>query len=243
MLQTTTALILAGGFGTRLQSVVKDIPKPMAPIGNQPFLHYLFLYLKKFGIKKVVLLVGYKHEVITSHFGNNYSGIEVAYSIEHEPLGTGGAIMKAMQSINSNCFLLNGDTFFNVDLWQMENTINTNETDIALALSLQKKFDRYGTVLFNQQQKVTAFQEKKWVDEGWINGGVYWINQHFFEKIKTQCNIELPTKFSFEKDVFETFTHQLNLLAFLQQQYFIDIGIPEDYTRAQSELPLYFSAV
>ncbi|MBX2908016.1 MAG: nucleotidyltransferase family protein [Chitinophagales bacterium] len=240
-LSTTTALVLAGGFGTRLQSVVKDVPKPMAEISGKPFLYYLFLYLKKCGIKKVVLLVGFKHEIIESYFKNNYEGIEVEYSIEHEPLGTGGAILQAMKQLNENCFLLNGDTFFDVDLSAMESSFEAAKTDVALALSLQQNFDRYGTVRFNEENLISEFQEKKFVQEGWINGGVYWINKNLFSKIEATLNTKLPTKFSLEKEVFEAFTTSLHLKAFKQEKYFIDIGIPDDYARAQNELPQLFS--
>lgn len=239
-LSTTTALILAGGFGTRLQSVVKDVPKPMADIAGKPFLHYLFLYLKKYGIKKIVLLVGFKHEVVESYFKNRYEGIEVEYSIEHEPLGTGGAILKAIKKFNENCFLLNGDTFFDVNLIEMESSFNIAQTDVALALSLQQNFDRYGTVSFDAKNKITAFEEKKFLKEGWINGGVYWINNNLFSKIETELNKKLSIKFSFEKEIFETYTTELSLKAFKQEKYFIDIGIPDDYARAQKELPQLF---
>lgn len=241
MLKTTTALVLAGGFGTRLKSVVKDIPKPMAVINDKPFLHYLFLYLAKQGIKKVVLLVGYKHEIIENYFGDYYEGIEVFYSIEHEPLGTGGAVKQALQAHHENCFMLNGDTFFDVDLKAIENEMNMNVVDIAIALSMQYNFDRYGTVLYDAQKKVIAFEEKKFVQQGWINGGVYWINKNLFDRVEILQAAHLPARFSLEKDVFETFAQQLNIKAFLQEKYFIDIGIPEDYARAQIELVKHFA--
>lgn len=240
MLNTTTALILAGGLGTRLQSVVKDVPKPMADVCGKPFLHYVFLYLKQQGIKKAVLLVGYKHESIVNFFGESYCNIQVQYCIETQPLGTGGAIMQAMSTLGENCFLLNGDTFFNVDLSMMERAINGKNIDVCLALSLQKQFDRYGTVYFDANKKITAFKEKELVKEGFINGGVYWIHQHLFNKIQHHLKVNLPEKFSFEKEVLEALTDKLHLFAFEQESYFIDIGIPEDYKRAQNELPQIF---
>ena len=115
----TEAIILAGGFGTRLQSVVQDVPKPMADINGLPFLHYIFAWLKKEGIETAILSVCYKHEVIADYFGESYLGIDVKYSIEESPLGTGGAIKLALQKVVSpRCFVLNGDTYFNINLSQ-----------------------------------------------------------------------------------------------------------------------------
>lgn len=243
MLNTTTALILAGGFGTRLQSVVKDVPKPMATVCGKPFLHYVFLYLRKQGIKKVVLLTGYKHEIISAFFGKSYCNIQVEYSVETEPLGTGGAVLQAMSAISQDFFLINGDTFFNVHLPKMESAISNKNVDVCLALSLQKNFDRYGTVQFDAGKKIIAFKEKKFVQEGWINGGVYWIKHQLFENIKCNLNVELPKKFSFETEVLEAFTNKLNFYAFEQEGYFIDIGVPEDYQRAQNEFPKMFESL
>jgi len=120
-MQTTEAIILAGGLGTRLKGVISDIPKPMAPVANQPFLKYLLDYLKKQGIKKVILSVGYKYEIIQNFFGNNYSDLELIYSIENTPLGTGGGIRLAINHLTSDkTFIVNGDTFYDVNLPQME---------------------------------------------------------------------------------------------------------------------------
>jgi D-glycero-alpha-D-manno-heptose 1-phosphate guanylyltransferase len=240
MLRTTTAMILAGGLGTRLKSVVDEVPKPMADIGGKPFLHYLFLYLHQQGLKQVVLLVGYKHTIIQNYFGKRYLDIEIAYSIESEPLGTGGAVLQASAGIDQPYFLLNGDTYFEVNLAEMENSFNRQPTDVVIALSHQKNFDRYGTVKFNYQHRVIGFEEKKWVTEGWINGGVYWLHHQFFQKISHSLHVQLPKKFSIEKDIFEPLTDKLNLFAYPQGKYFIDIGIPDDYRKAQTELPEMF---
>ena len=111
------AIVLAGGLGTRLRSVVSELPKPMAPVGDKPFLEYILKYLKKNGIDKVVLSVGYKWETIKEYFGDSFEDIELVYSIENEPLGTGGAIKQAMEYVSDvNVFIVNGDTFFDIDL-------------------------------------------------------------------------------------------------------------------------------
>lgn len=239
-LASKNAIILAGGMGTRLQSVVADVPKPMAPVGGKPFLHYQFLYLKKQRIESVVLSVGYKAEVIQNYFGNKYEGIDILYSLEQNPLGTGGGIKQALELCNDDCFVLNGDTFFDIDLNQLLAAHQQANADATLALSYQTNFDRYGTVLFDEQQQVIAFEEKKFLAEGWINGGVYFLNKNLFQKVEAVHQTTLPPRFSFETEVLEKGVQHLNIHASLHQNYFIDIGIPEDFNRANTELPAMF---
>ncbi|MCS6819568.1 MAG: nucleotidyltransferase family protein [Chitinophagales bacterium] len=237
----TTAIILAGGMGTRLSSVVSDVPKPMAPVGNFPFLHYLFMYLKRQMISTVVLAVGYKYQAIKSYFGDNYEGLKIQYSIEEEPLGTGGAIKRAMDILRENCFLLNGDTFFEADLNLMETHALANNADLTIALSLQRNFSRYGIVTFDEKHRILSFEEKRYMTEGWINGGVYWISKNFFYNVEQIFSNSLPLKFSFETNILENVVKHLRLIAFLQpDKYFIDIGVPNDYYKAQRELVSLF---
>ena len=138
----TPVIILAGGFGTRLSAVVKDLPKPMANINGKPFLHYIFQSLQRQNIENVILSVGYKHEIIQDYFQDNYLGIAIKYAIETEPLGTGGAIKHAFSFVDDDAFVLNGDTFFDVDLSKLRN----DKSDLSIALKPMKNFDRYGTV-------------------------------------------------------------------------------------------------
>ena len=224
------AIILAGGLGTRLQKVVSDLPKPMADINGKPFLEYLFKYLEKYNIKKVILSVGYKHEKIIEYFGNNYNEISISYAIEDEPLGTGGAIKYALKEISAdNFFLINGDTFFDINLNDLANFYFTNNADICLSLKPLKNFDRYGVVIVDNNNRIKQFEEKKYQKQGLINGGVYALNKNVFDKIN-------KNKFSFEKDIMENFLNELKLYGFVSDTYFIDIGIPEDYEKAQNEL-------
>ncbi len=228
---TPEVIILAGGLGTRLKEAVNDVPKPMAPIGNLPFLAYLIKYLKKFPINRIVLAVGHKHESISSYFRNNYQGMEIEYAIENEPLGTGGAIANALKYTKSNTvFLLNGDTFFKVDLQQLFHHHQKSKAQLTLALKPMHQFDRYGTVEIRDSQ-IIKFNEKKPIDEGFINGGVYVIEKQSFE------SLNLPVKFSFEKEILEKETLHWNMQALISEGYFIDIGIPDDYKKAQQELP------
>ena len=172
---TKEAIILCGGLGTRLRSVISDVPKPMAPINNKPFLAFVLEYLKKQNISRVVLAVSYKYEIIQEYFGNSYLGMQILYSIEKEPLGTGGAILEALNLINSDsCYVLNGDTFFDVNL----DRLKLDDSDICVALKPMKNFDRYGSVDIDNNSYISAFNEKKFTSNGLINGGVYLIKKN-----------------------------------------------------------------
>lgn len=229
------AIILAGGLGTRLRSVITDMPKPMAPVCGKPFLHYIFLYLKKHGVKLAVLSVGYKWETIRDFFGNNYQGINIRYMVEEEPLGTGGGIAQAMAMVNSDAFVLNGDTFFDVDLADLYGFYMAWNADIALSLKRMYHFDRYGTVQAGNQNRVLQFYEKQFRQEGLINGGVYMLNKNIFNNVAQLQETELPKKFSFEKDILEKHLVALHFCGKEFNGYFIDIGIPEDYKKAQED--------
>ncbi|MCR8690402.1 MULTISPECIES: D-glycero-D-manno-heptose 1-phosphate guanosyltransferase [Campylobacter] len=216
---TKEAIILCGGLGTRLRSVISDVPKPMAPIKNKPFLAFVLEYLKKQNISRVVLAVSYKYEIIQEYFGNSYLGMQILYSIEKEPLGTGGAILEALNLINSDSYyVLNGDTFFDVNL----DRLKLDNSDICVALKPMKNFDRYGSVDIDNNSYISAFNEKKFTSNGLINGGVYLIKKNIFN------SFNLPNKFSFEEFFQENFLI-FNAKATVFDDYFIDIGIPQDY--------------
>lgn len=226
----TEAIILAGGMGTRLRSVIQDIPKPMAPIGETPFLTYLLDELKQQGIQRVVLSTGYKHEVVEESYGNSYKGMDLVYSVEDTPLGTGGAIKKALQLINTpNALILNGDTMFKVDFMSMFRFHLENESDFTLALKKMEDSQRYG-VVETASNRVVRFREKAERKAGSINGGIYLLKKEIL------LGKDLPEKFSFEKDFMEAYFRELKVMAFVSDGYFIDIGIPEDYAKAQQEL-------
>ena len=145
------AIILAGGLGTRLSHIVKDVPKPMAPVAGRPFLEYILDYLIENDIKRVILATGYKHEIIEQHFGNLYKNIEIIYSVENEPLFTGGAIKKALSKCKeNNVFIINGDTYFNVDLKEMKKFHIESNSEITIATKLMYDFERYGTVVLSK---------------------------------------------------------------------------------------------
>lgn len=230
------AIILAGGFGTRLQEVVKDVPKPMAQINQKPFLEYMFEYLKRQGVTKVILCVGYKKEHIKEYFQHHFKGIEVEYSVEEEPLGTGGAIQKALKEKtfqNTQVVVLNGDSFFDVDLSLLFKKGLEEKFDIILSLKQIENSDRYGAVQIDQT-KVLAFEEKKFFKKAFVNGGVYLLNTSIFNDLK------VISKFSFE-EYLEKSALNGRLGYFLENdKYFIDIGVPVDYARAQNDFAKIF---
>ncbi len=226
------AIILVGGQGTRLKSVVSDVPKPMAPIRETPFLQYVLDDLAAQGVTRVILSTGYRHEVVEAYFGTSYQSLNVAYSVEETPLGTGGAIRKALQQVTQpDVLVLNGDTLFRVNLSAMNEFHRTHRADLTLALKTMSDCSRYGRVE-TEDHRVTQFKEKMVGQPGSINGGVYLLNESVFPVLE-----QLPEKFSFEKDFLEAHYRSLRVLAYLSDAYFIDIGIPEDFARAQRELP------
>lgn len=228
-------IILAGGLGTRLRSVVSDIPKCMAPVCEKPFLHYLLVYLQKFPIDRVILSLGYKHEVVTEWIEKNYFPFTIAFSIEDEPLGTGGAIKKAMNEvISDNVFILNGDTFFNVDLNQFNKEHIGSSSLLSIALKPMINFNRYGIVRTDSENRITDFKEKDYYETGQINGGVYLLN------VDADCFKNLPEKFSFETEILQPEVKNGQSFGFIHDDYFIDIGIPEDYSKANVDFKMLF---
>lgn len=227
-------IILAGGLGTRLRSVVSEVPKCMAPVAGKPFLWYLLKYLTQYNVDKVILSVGYLREVIFKWIEEVKEELPFAieYAIEEKPLGTGGGIKLAMEKASDNdIIILNGDTFFDVDLQQLMN-FHKNQADSKLTIALKpmKSFDRYGTVTISDMGKVIRFNEKQPCENGLINGGVYVLSNDkdiFSGK---------PEKFSFETDIMQTCCGEQGIVfAESYNGYFIDIGIPEDYKKADIE--------
>ena len=229
------AIILAGGFGTRLSHVVSDVPKPMAPVYGKPFLTYRIDRLIDAGIRRVILATGYKHECIESYFGTSYRGIEIVYSQETTPLFTGGALLQAAQKIQSEDFVvLNGDTLFDIDLQKLYDFHVQNHANITIALRQVADTSRYGSVTCSNSN-IIAFKEKaESVGTGDINGGIYAINREWL------MNQNLQTKFSFEKELMQPLAGDPSFYGLRFNTYFIDIGVPEDYYRAQEEFKNLF---
>jgi len=223
------AIVLAGGAGTRLKEVISDKPKPMALINNKPFLEYLLNYLSKNGIVHVILSVGFKSEQIQGYFGKKYRNLEISYAIEDQPLGTGGGILLALQKAKTeNVFIINGDTLFNIKLQEITEFHKKNKADLSIALNKVKDGSRYGTILIDNTHKIISFEEKKETNQdALINGGTYLLSKSSF------LNINFPEKFSFEKDFLEKYYNTKRFYGIIFSDYFIDIGIPETYKKAQ----------
>ena len=240
------AIILAGGFGTRLREVVADVPKPMAPVNNKPFLDYLIKYLAHYGIKKVVLSVGYLAEKVKKHYGNNFEGVEIIYSLEKDPLGTGGGIRLAMEQCHTKeVLVLNGDSFFDIDLHTFYNTHVNNHSHFSLAIRKVDNASRYGSIEFSIFQgglkgtsnasRISSFNEKSSIEKaGLINAGIYLLNRNLFLE-----HTSSGQNFSIEKDFFAAHLKSLTMHGFEMNGYFIDIGVPEDYKQAQHDFKAF----
>lgn len=230
-------IILAGGLGTRLRSVISEVPKCMAPVAGKPFLWYLLKFLTKYDVNRVILSVGYLREVIFKWIDDvkKEFPFEISYAIEEAPLGTGGGIKLGLSNAQTNnVIVLNGDTFFDVNLDKLMEFHTLHSSSVTLSLKSMQNFDRYGCVILNEtNQRIIRFEEKKYCKEGLINGGIYVI-----DKSKSIFK-NLPEKFSFEKTVLESQCKLGNLLGIVQKGYFIDIGIPEDYQKAD----MFFSSL
>lgn len=223
------AIVLAGGFGTRLRQVVSNVPKPMAPMNDKgtPFLAFVLDQLARQGIEMVILSVGYMAEVIQEYFGDSYAGMKLRYSVENEPLGTGGAVKRALALCSvENIFVLNGDTYFDIDLPAMAQKHRETGADFTLAAREMADFDRYGALEMTADDRVIAFLEKKYCAHGYINGGIYCMKRAIFADVKKET-------FSLEKDFLEEKVDELHITACKSSGYFIDIGIPEDYRLAK----------
>lgn len=230
-MQIKETIILAGGLGTRLREVLPDLPKCMAPVAGRPFLFYVINYLRSEGIGKFIFSLGYKHEAIQDYLNDQFSTLNYQCSIEEEPLGTGGAIKSACtHATEKTVLIVNGDTLFRIKLNNLMLFHYQHKADCTLSLKPMRNFERYGVVELNKDNSIKSFKEKHFYECGYINGGVYALDVAEF------LNEELPEKFSFEKDYLEQSYVNKQMFGMVQDEYFIDIGIPEDYTRAQTEL-------
>ena len=230
------AIILAGGLGTRLQGVIGSWPKCMADINGRPFLAYLFEYLAQQQCTRVILSLGYRHEVITEWLQTHTLPFIVDYVIEPEPMGTGGGILMAMKLATEEIVtVLNGDTFFNIGLNELTAFHKSNNAITSLALKEMHDFERYGVVITDKNGRITSFEEKQFRKTGMINGGIYTISRTDF-----LCK-GLPDKCSFEHDYLQQYAGEGAIYGMACMGYFIDIGIPEDYDQAKVDFKTLFS--
>jgi D-glycero-alpha-D-manno-heptose 1-phosphate guanylyltransferase len=229
------AIVLAGGLGTRLASRLHGLPKPMAPVAGHPFLEILLNQLRRSGCTRVLLSVGHQHSVIQDHFGASFHGVPLDYVVESVPLGTGGAIRLALaQAREESVLVLNGDTFLDADYAAMLRFHASEGAAVTLAVVHRDDVNRYGSVTI-EGQRIIGFQEKGnscagQTRAGWISAGTYVLARNL------AWPPTLPEKFSIERDFFVPEVARLRPAAYKVDGFFLDIGIPEDLDRAQTEL-------
>ena len=223
------AVILAGGLGTRLRSTVPGVPKPMAPVAGRPFLEILLGSLRTKGIERAVLSVGYLADSVIDHFGHSFRGMELAYAVESEPLGTGGALRLALaRCVSDHAFVFNGDTFLDLDLDGVARLWRSSRTPIIVARHVEDT-SRYGRLIASDG-RVLRFEGKAAGGPGLINAGCYVVPSDLL------AGERFPERFSFEQDFLASAVEHERFSVFISDGKFIDIGVPDDYLRAQVEL-------
>lgn len=223
------AIIIAGGFGSRLKKVVSNLPKPMAPVAGRPFLEILLNNFAQNGFNRIILALGFMADTIINHFGQKFAGMEIVYVREDIPLGTGGAVKLAMKaSFQDHVFIFNGDSFLNLEIDKVEHQWKLHKLPIIVGCNVPDT-TRYGRLL-TKSGMVVGFSEKGIIGPGLINAGCYILN-------RGQLN-DFPDNvaFSLETDFFSKIVTKSAVNLFVSSGYFIDIGIPEDYARAQIEI-------
>lgn len=224
-----TAVILAGGLGTRLRSVVADRPKVMAEVRGKPFLTYLLEQLAQSGFKHTVLCTGYLGEQVKATFGHTYSSLHLEYSQESSPLGTAGALQLALPLFQSDQVLVvNGDSFCDANLRDFEAWYTAKRAEAALFLTEVPDTKRYGRVQVEPSGQLLKFEEKGGTEgAGWINAGIYLLERRLLSTIPQSRAVSLET------EMFPAWIGQ-GLYGYCSQGRFLDIGIPESYAIAEN---------
>ena len=226
------AIVLAGGFGTRLRAVVPDVSKPMAPIAGKPFLEILLGALSRKGFTRAILSLGFMSETITGHFGNRFADMDLDYMVEEVPLGTGGAVRLALtKCVADHVYVFNGDTYLDLEVAAVEAHWQAHRLPIIVGREVPDT-SRFGRLL-TEAGMVTGFAEKGLNGFGLINAGCYVMNRGQLDAFA------INSPFSLESDYFVQVVASAAIEVFVTRGHFIDIGIPEDYARAQSELGSY----
>lgn len=224
------AVILAGGLGTRLRSVVYDRPKAMALIAGMPFLEHLIRLLTDQGVTEIIICISHMANQIKSYFGNGSRwGIDITYSEEDIPLGTAGAIKKAEKYIGDTFIVLNGDSYSNLNLQEFLNFHKSKKSNFTLALTKTSEANHYGNVSL-KESKISDFSEKTESNQGVISSGFYIFEPKIFDYIESNKNISL------EKDIFPILAKEESLWGYVYDGYFIDIGRPETYTKFKDDV-------
>lgn len=223
------AIVLVGGLGTRLRGVVSDLPKPLAPVAGRPFLAWVLDHLADNGIRRVVLAAGYMAEKVQQCAGLQWKGMAVDYSIENQPLGTGGAIAQARDRLRGeSAHVLNGDTFLRYRLGGLEEAVTAMDARLGVALASVADLSRYGAVE-QRGEMISCFLEKGQSGPGWINAGSYFLGEEALRGLPAGDHA-----YSFETGVLAPMTAAGHVVGYRDTEGFVDIGVPEDYLRAQT---------
>lgn len=225
-------LILAGGLGTRLKSVIQNLPKPMAPIRKRPFLEYLLDFWIEKGFSNFYLLTCYQADKIQDHFNGEYKRTNIHCIHEPELLGTGGALLYALDQLDfkEELIIVNGDTFFEIDFEKIYAFHKKKGSELTLGLRKVDNNDRYSGIVLNEEGQIEIFSKRvEGSEHRLINAGVYILNPSLFK----ESNFERGKKLSLEDDLFPKLIQSQKVYGFVGEGKFIDIGIPADYERAQ----------
>jgi D-glycero-D-manno-heptose 1,7-bisphosphate phosphatase len=230
------AAILTGGRGTRLGSLTDDTAKPMLLVGGKPFLEYVVEYLQRFNIRRILFCTGYQSAQIEQYFrGRNLRGCEIEFSVEPSPAGTGGALLNARHLLEEAFYVLNGDTFFELDLPMLSALLFSKNREFwaTIGLRLVNDVQRYGQVILEGDQ-IVSFTEKGQSGSGLISGGIYCLRKEALQVLPAApCSLE--------KDLFPKLAAMGRIGGFRADGYFTDIGLPDTLDRAQIEVPSHFS--
>ncbi|MHA3960301.1 nucleotidyltransferase family protein [Synechococcus sp. LTW-G] len=227
------AVVLCGGLGTRLGELTKDTPKPLLDVAGQPFVTHVLERLQSNGVRHVCLAVSFQWQKIHSTLGESWKGLPLTYSVEDTPLGTGGAIRRALTTMDwSEALVTNGDTFVEANLRQIQAFAHRSQADVVLTLKHVPNVARYGRVNLLPSGRVTSFNEKGKSGPGFINAGLFWLRSDLLTGIPDDV-------FSFEHHVMMKHLPRMVIYGLITDGYFIDMGIPEDLKRARHEVALW----
>lgn len=223
-------VVLAGGLGTRLRSVVSDRPKILAPIGDRLFIHYLFDWLTVNGVSHVYFSLGYKSDQVQSELNCLETDIKINVSVEDKPLGTLGGLSKVLNEFElASCLVINGDTFVDLNVMQFSKESIKKKYWLSMVVNQLEDTSRYGAVTMDETNRIIQFQEKGIAGEGWINSGVYYLSGEAVDQLKAY------KEGSLEKDFFGKY--MAHIYGYKNpKSNFIDIGTPESYSQAEGVL-------
>jgi len=224
------AIVLCGGLGTRLGELTRDMPKPLLHVSGRPFITHVLDHLVEGGVDQVTLAVGFKWQKVREALGDSWRGVPIYYSVEQMPLGTGGAVQRALDEMEwSEALVANGDTLVKIAPFTLSRSAAVNRADIVLSLKPIQDAARYGSVHIDANFRVLGFSEKGVLGPGLINAGLYWIR-------RDSLNRPVGSAFSLEQDILGKRVTDLRIFGAVTESYFIDIGIPQDLARARLEI-------